>query len=213
MKQVHKLKNLETLAFFNIVAVEQVTEVSAKCLYENISRWIKSGTLIQLKKGLYTTKSYYSKVEDKESYTEFIANKLKYPSYLSLEYVLSKYQILSENVYTYTSVTSKKTNIYSSELGVFSYRNISDKLFVGFEIINKGGFEVVVASKAKALFDYLYFKFYKQKKITEEDINGLRLNLDEFSEDEVKELQEYCNLTSMGKFKNLTKLLFEKNDY
>jgi len=212
MKQVKKLKQLETLAFFNVTSIKQITSIEGDVLYENISRWIQNGTLIQLKKGLYTTSNYYKNMDKKDIYAEFISNKLKYPSYLSLEYVLSKYQILSESVYSYTSVTKKTPNTYSNILGTFSYRNISDKLFTGFEIFDKGEFEIAIASKSKALFDYLYLKLYRKEEITKEMISDLRLNLEEFNKNDIKEFEKYCNLVNIEKFKTLSKLLFEKND-
>jgi len=212
MKQVKKLKQLENLAFFNVVTLKQVTDIEKNLIYENISRWIKNENLIQLKKGLYTTTNYYNNINYKEAYTEFISNKLKSPSYLSLEYVLSKYQILTESVYTYTSITTKKTKVYSNNLGTFSYRSISDKLFTGFKIITKDDFQIAMASKSKALFDYLYLKLYRQKDITEEKISDLRLNLDQFNTKDIKELEKYCKLTDIEKFKNLPQILFKKND-
>ncbi len=210
MKQVQKLKQLENLSFFDASAVAQVTSLRGEYLYESISRWINSGLFLQLKKGLYVTNNYYKNLPEKTVYSEFLANKLKYPSYLSLEYVLSKNGVLSESVYTYTSLTKKTPNIYTNTLGTFSYRNISEKLFLGFEIIDKEGFEIAIARKPKALFDYLYLKFLRKSEITRESIEDLRLNLDEFNKKEIKEFSYYCKLTNIAKYKKLPNLLFEK---
>ncbi len=212
MKQVQKLKQLENLSFFDASAVGQITSLEGEYLYESISRWIKSGFFLQLKKGLYVTSNYYKNLAQKEPYAGFLANKLKYPSYLSLEYVLAKNSILSESVYTYTSVTQKTPKIYSNTLGTFSYRNISEKLFLGFEILDKNGFEVAVATKPKALFDYLYLKFLRKSEITKKDLEELRLNLEDFNKKEMKEFSYYCKLSSILKYQKLPKLLFEKND-
>ena len=212
MKQVQKLKQLENLSFFDVSAVAQVTSLQGEYLYESISRWIKSGILLQLKKGFYVTNNYYENLPEKTSYAEFLANKIKYPSYLSLEYVLSKNSILSESVYTYTSLTKKTPNIYTNTLGTFSYRNISEKLFLGFEIIDKDGFEIAIATKSKALFDYLYLKFFRKSEITKKDLEELRLNLESFNKKEIKEFSYYCKLTNIAIYKKLPNLLFEKND-
>lgn len=212
MKQVRKLKKIEGLPFFNSATISQVTDISKPFLYECIARWVKNGTLIQLKKGLYTTAVYYSNLNRKDEYTEFISNKLKYPSYLSLEYVLTKHQILSENVYAYTAVTLKTPNTYSNILGTFSYRSISYGLFTGFRIIDKGGFEIAEAFKSKALFDYLYLKLYRKKTFTRKTISNLRLNLDEFKKKEINEFKKYCDIVGVKKFKELPKLLFIKDD-
>lgn len=207
MKQVNKLKQLENLSYFDLETLAQVTELEGNTLYKNISRWIKQGSIIQLKRGLYTTQNFASK-QDAGSYLEFISNKLRYPSYLSLEYVLGKYQILTESVYTYTSVTQKSTRVYANTLGVFSYRSISSVLFTGFKIVKENDFEIAIASKSKALFDFLYLKFYRKSKISREMIDEQRLNLDEFTKEEIKDFASFCKSTKIDKFSILNTLLF-----
>jgi len=50
------------------------------------------------------------------NYLEFIATNVIYePSYLSLEYVLFENNILTENVYNFTLVTTKKTSKFKNE--------------------------------------------------------------------------------------------------
>ena len=210
MKQVQKLQQLNNLSYFDTNTVAQLTGLEGNNLYKNIIRWLKQGALIKLKRGVYTTDSYFKQLDDKNTYLEFITNKLRYPSYLSLEYVLSKGQVLTETVYSYTAITQKTTRAYSNELGTFSYRNISDKLFTGFKIIKKNGFEIAIASKAKALFDYIYLKMFRKSLITIEMLNDLRLNLEEFTKEDAGEFSKYCELSNIQKYKNLPYLLFPK---
>ena len=212
MKQLQNIEKLNTLSYFDVNTISQITNIQNSNLYMNINRWVKQGVLIQLKNGLYTTKEYYSSISNQSEYLQFISNKLRYPSYLSLEYVLSKNQVLTETVYTYTSITKKTTRTYNNDLGSFSYRKISEPLFIGFSIVSKNGFEIAIANKTKALFDFLYLKLYREQTLTNQIINDLRLNLDEYSTEEIKEFQSYCNLTSIQKFKDLPKILFKKND-
>ena len=213
MNQVINLKRLETASFFSKTTLQQVVKVSDNSLYSNIKRWIKNGSLIQLKRGLYVTRNYYQKLVNKQDYLEFVANKLKYPSYLSLEYVLQKYSILSESVFSLTSISRKKTKTYSNELGMFSYSNIKDCLFTGFEVVNKSGFKIKQATKAKALFDYFYLKSRQLRKLDKDLLVSFRLNLDEFNETDFRELDSYVKLSKSDKLKNLTTLLKQiKND-
>ncbi|MDP4011056.1 MAG: hypothetical protein Q8P72_02390 [Candidatus Roizmanbacteria bacterium] len=207
MKQVNKLKQLSNLSYFDLETLAQVTELEGNTLYKNISRWIKQGSIIQLKRGLYTTQNFASK-QDAGSYLEFISNKLRYPSYLSLEYVLGKYQILTESVYTYTSVTQKSTRVYTNTLGVFSYRSISSVLFTGFKIVRDNNFEIAIATKSKALFDFLYLKLYRKSEITKTMIDDLRLNVDEFTKADKAEFLDFCTSTGIRKFSTLDVLLF-----
>jgi len=208
MNQVKKLKQVENLSYFDRPTLGQIINVKKKALYENISRWVSQEKLIQLKNGLYVTGKYYNGLENKEAYVEFIANRLRFPSYLSLEYILQKYSLISESVYAYTSVTLKTKNEYQNKLGRFIYRNISKDLFDGFEIKEKNGFEIKQASAAKALFDYLYLKFYRKKNINRALLNSLRLNLEELNSHDKSELERFCQRTNIEKFAKLPSLLF-----
>jgi predicted transcriptional regulator of viral defense system len=213
MNQLEKLSKISNLSYFDTNTLSLIyPELSKNSLYSNIKRWIKRGYIIQIKKGMYVTKEYVINVQDKSSYKEFLANKIKYPSYLSTEYVLQKYSILSDAVYAYTSVTLKSKNIYSNDLGRYIYRNITRKLFTGYEIKDAGGYSIYEATKAKALFDYLYLKLYRIKNITEEVLLDLRLNLEEFEERDIKEFEGYCNLTGVQKYEDLNYLLKKIHD-
>ena len=153
MKYINELKSA---SYFNKNTLQQVAPISDNALYSNIKRWLKQNIIIQLKRGVYVTNDYYIRLPEKQAYLEFIANKLKSPSYLSLEYVLQKYSLLTEGVYAFTSITLKKTNTYKNKLSLFTYSNISQDLFTGYKIVNKEGFQIKEASKAKALFDFLF---------------------------------------------------------
>ena len=88
MNQVNKIKKLENLSYFNKATISQYVNAKTNTLSTDINRWTKNDILIQLKKGFYVTSNYYEKLQNKTLYLEFISNKLKEPSYLSLEYIL-----------------------------------------------------------------------------------------------------------------------------
>ena len=207
MNQIKKLKQLENLSFFDKVTLEQYYDLSDNSLYANINRWLKLGALIQLRKGLYVSPAYLQTLPDKQPYCEFIANKLREPSYLSLEYVLQKYSILTEAVYAFTSITLKCKRTYSNSLGTFVYRNLKEELFTGFKILSSGRFEVKEATKAKALFDYLYLKTLRISVIRKEFLTSLRLNLDEMTMKDFSEFSKYCKQSGIKKYLKLPKLL------
>lgn len=208
MNQVKKLKQLENLSYFDKNTLSQIIDIADNSLYANVKRWIKNGQIIQFKKGLYVTKSYYDRVVDKDVYIEFVANSLHFPSYLSLEYVLQKYSVLPESIFSVTSITLKTKRIYRNKLGVFIYRKIRKDLFTGFRIRKRIGYEVKEATRAKALFDYLYLKLFRVKEINTETINSFRLNLEEFSMQDKNEFKRYCIQTGVNKYKLLSKLIF-----
>jgi predicted transcriptional regulator of viral defense system len=213
MNQIKKLSKISNLSYFDTNTLSLIyPELSKNSLYSNIKRWIKKGQLIQIKKGMYVTKEYVLNIQDKSSYKEFLANKIKYPSYLSTEYVLQKYSILSDAIYAYTSVTLKSKNTYTNNFGRYMYRNITRKLFLGYEIKEVGGYEIKEATKAKALFDYLYLKLYRIRNITEDVLLELRLNLDEFEKKDMDEFEKYCKLIGIEKYTNLPNILTKAYD-
>jgi hypothetical protein len=207
MKQVIKIKNLENLSYFNSNTISQYVDVKSSSLFADINRWLKSGILIQLKKGLYVTSNFYERSADKNIYMEFLANKLKEPSYLSLEYVLQKYSILTESVYSITSITLKTGRVYNNKLGLFIYRNIKEELFTGFNIFESNGFIIKEATKSKALFDWFYLKLLRIKEVNLELLKSFRLNLDSFKENDYREFKKYCKIAGIKKYLNLPELI------
>ncbi|PIS08859.1 hypothetical protein COT75_04460 [Candidatus Beckwithbacteria bacterium CG10_big_fil_rev_8_21_14_0_10_34_10] len=209
MNQVQNLKKLSRLSYFDKNTLAQFIELSDNSLYAAINRWVKNGKIIQLKKGFYVTGDYLDKMPEKEKYLEFIANKLKFPSYLSLEYVLQKYSVLSESIFSLTSVTLKSKRVFRNKLGVFIYRGISKNLFLGYTIKKKNEFEIKEATKAKALFDYLYLKLFRVRVFNKEKMDSFRLNLFGFTPKDKKEFIDYCRLTKIKKYQILPRLLFK----
>ncbi len=177
-----------------------------KRLYLNIilSRSVKRGVLLRLRKNLYVAKSYLDQAERKgifSDYVEFTANKLYSPSYLSLEYVLHEHNLLTDLPRNITSVGMRKTDHFSNELGNFIYHTIKKDLFCGFKVIKKGNFSILKATKAKALFDFLYFR--KKLLVDRKALEALRLNLGEFNKNDFKELEGYVAKEGSVKMKEI----------
>ena len=207
MNQVNKIKKLENLSYFNKDTISQYVNAKTNTLSTDINRWIKNDILIQLKKGFYVTSNYYERLQNKTLYLEFISNKLREPSYLSLEYILQKHSILTESVYAITSITIKSSRIYKNKLGLSIYRNIKDILFTGFNIIESNGFAIKEATKAKALFDWMYLKLLRIKKFDLSLLESFRLNLENFKPKEFKEFELYCELTGTKKYLQLLSMI------
>lgn len=176
-----------------------------------LSRYEKGGKVLRLKKGSYVAAEFINEVRIKgtfSSYLEFLANILYQPSYLSLDYILYRHNILTELPVNFTSIAKNKTAIFSNRLGSFIYRKVKNDLFCGFEIKEEGGFSIAKATKAKALFDFLYLRknILTDKKAIEE----LRLNLDDFIEKDIKEVELYVKIEKSKKMKEIFKSIFRK---
>lgn len=153
-----KLKNMPLLTKQNLSLILNKKEASLNYWTKKL---VDSGVLIRLKNGLYASSYYIDMISqnpsDKMRYLEYVANQLCFPSYLSLEYVLSKNNVLAETVFKVTSVTLKSTRTYKTPIGTFVYRNIKESLFNGYEIISWRDKQIKEATTKKALADWRYF--------------------------------------------------------
>ena len=125
-------KTFDPLACFTKQNLRLYFSGSEDALNERIKRALKKERIFELKKGLYTTNLYYLQEPQKNEYKEYLATKLRFPSYLSLEYVLAKNNLLTEATYPFTSITVKTTRRYQNFLGSFLYFNIKPSLYFGF---------------------------------------------------------------------------------
>lgn len=197
------IKLTEDLPFF---ASSDLTSTGERQMYLNIilSRHVKRGVIVRLRKNLYVTKSYLNNAERKgffSDYVEFIANTLYPPSYLSLDYVLHEHNMLTEISRNITSMALRKTEHFSNDLGNFIYHTIREELFLGFRVIKKGSFSILKATKAKALFDFLYLR--KRLLVDKRAVDELRLNLDEFTKDDFKEMERYVEMERSSRMKEI----------
>jgi len=177
-------------------------------LDKKILRLLKKNELISLKKGLYIHPVYLAL--HKGSLEEYIANILYYPSYLSLEYVLQKEGLIPEAVYTYTSITSKVPRLFSNKLGTFTYRHIKPTLFTGYSWVHfSENYQIKIATRAKALFDFIYLKPMGQNTavISQALFEDLRINWDNFSKKDIIEFMQYATNSESKKMMLIGKIV------
>lgn len=196
----------EKLPCFTKSTLKMAFPGSSFALDERIKRALHKKTLLPLKKGLYTTDRYFLGEPEKTAYREFIAAKLRYPSYLSREYVLANYGLLTEATYPLTSVTTKTTKTYRNFLGTYLYFNIKEELFFGFQKAVFYHNIYFVADKAKALFDFLYLK-RNLGDLEWEIKNGLRINWEKISPTDFKTFRDYVVRSKSPKMKKILKIL------
>lgn len=205
--QKNLFKQFENIPCFSKSDLRLVYNYSENALNEQIKRALKNQVIIHLKKGLYVSELYWLKEPNKESFLEFVASRLRYPSYLSLEYILSKNNLLTEITYPITSVTIKSGRSYQNNLASYNYSSIKDKLFIGF--VEKKYLKNIYysATPAKALFDWLYLKNNLSPDIKKEILEDLRINWDNFSIDDFEEFNKYANLSKSQKMAKIAKIL------
>lgn len=154
-------------------------------------RATKCGDIYRLKRGLYTTRAFVESIRASGEYSyyqEFLANVQVTPSYISTEYVLAKYELLSEAVTAITSLTPGRPTLINNKLGAFRYRNTANDKLSDFETLQRGRFQIKLASKLQALFDYLYLRKKVMRRISPTIIEDLRLNLHLLTTEEFAQL-------------------------
>lgn len=210
MKSIN-LNKLNNLLLVSKEALASFEKNKARLNF-NIKYWVKKGELIAVKRGMYVLKNKWEKESNKELYLEYLANKIYEPSYLSFEYVLNKYALLSESVFTITSATTKSTKTISNSLGVFNYYSLSDELFTGYIVKSYSSTSIFEATKSKAMFDFLYIRFFKKALINKGVIEELRINWENFKKSDFLEMKRYARIARSRRIKEVIKLIEEMYD-
>jgi len=147
-----------------------------------ISRFLQYKEIIRLNKGLYVSTDFFEKNKSDISYSFYLANIIRTPSYVSSWAALQYYNLATEAVHSITSVTSKVTRDFETKAGNFTYQSIKKDLFSDFSL-TKGKFDFFIASPSKALFDLLYFRTHQFRGIKQGNIEALvkelRIDIDE----------------------------------
>ena len=171
-----------------------------------LTRWQKKGYIIKIRNQFY--RLVHPTLQSVEELF-LIANQIYAPSYVSLHSALRWYNFIPEGVFSHSSVSTRKTQIFSTSQGNFSYRKMKNSLFFGYRVPSISGHRYRIADPMKAILDLLYL--YPQYK-HESDFYELRLNQSEIQllfEEQVWE--DYLTLfdsKSLGKrARDLTKFL------
>ena len=120
---------------------------------DKISRLVKEGTLIRLKKGLFLPSS------DKEGGISSLgaaANLLLGPSYMSFQTALSYYGMIPEQVFAIRSMTTKRSVSIQTPVGRFDYRTVRKDYFsIGVRSVVHDSASFLIASPEKAICDMI----------------------------------------------------------
>ena len=207
------MKWQDTQKFQNLLTVTKEAlrqiETDERALDFNLSYWTKKGQLNPLKRGLYVFTRTWEKTTDKTRYLEYLANQIYFPSYLSFEYVMQKYGLLTESVYGLTSASINKTRTFINTLGRFVYYSLSPQLFTGFQITNSPPAPVFMASKPKAVFDFLYLRFLRSVPVNITTVKELRINWENLTRLEYSQIKLYAETCGSQKVRQAIKIIYE----
>ncbi len=195
MKQID-LSIFDPIPYFTTEAVRQLVDeekLADGTIETNLYRWVRTGRVIRLKKGMYMTRRFYEQYRSNESFSPMVSAILIPQSYLSLEYILQRHGVLTEVTFPVTSITIKQNRVIENATGTYSYRNIKNDLYAGFSISEYMGIRIARASLGKALFDFLYLRpillkgLLKNRNLAEE----LRLDLSEVPDEDREVFRQY----------------------
>jgi len=143
----------------HIIDYATIKSILRNMNYENINNKIvnlkKKNILKSVKKGLYIHNSQVTKnIISKELLSNIL---LDNPSYISLDYALHFHGLIPESVHEITAITTKRSKVFKTEIGVFSYKQIKNELFgLGIRIEKREHVTFLIASKEKAICDKIY---------------------------------------------------------
>jgi predicted transcriptional regulator of viral defense system len=119
-----------------------------------LSRWVQTGRVIQLRRGLYTLAAPYQQTPP---HPFLVANSMLPGSYVSLQSALAYYGLIPEYVAQTLSVTTQRPSHWRNPLGDFRFQHLATHLFFGYQQVSfapgQNGF---IALPEKALLDLVH---------------------------------------------------------
>lgn len=200
MKYIDIQNNLRRLGVFTL---NDIRMLDPDFREPTLNDWLNNGWIKRIRRFWYADSSFNPQGND----YFFIANRIYSPSYISLESALSHYGFIPETTLQITSVSTRKTNLFDTQFGVFSYQSIKNDLYFGYEIIENKNRPFTLATPEKAILDYLYL----HSEISSiEDLEGLRFNSEIINSTIDKEkFNTYLNQFDNLELNNRAKLLLE----
>lgn len=128
--------------------------VSARQVRLQLSRWVKAGRLLQLRRGLYALGPTWRRVEP---HPFLVANRLQRGSYVSTQAALAFHGLIPEQVPVVTSVGPGRPEMLRNPLGSFQFSRLTTALRFGYGQVEVApGQLAFVASPEKALLDLVH---------------------------------------------------------
>jgi len=179
--------------------------IDPKLVRLQLTRWVNSGRIYQLRRGLYSIAPPYQKTRP---HPFLIANHLQRASYVSLQSALAFYSLIPEIVNTTVSVTTGRPDRLETPLGLYEFRHIKTDLFFGYQMTDLEGQSALVATPEKALLDLIYLTPGGESP---NYLRELRLqNVDLLDLDLLKKQSAVFDTPKMSKsVKNISQLIFD----
>ena len=171
-----------------------------------LSRWVNSGRIYQLRRGLHSIAPPYQKINP---HPYLVANHLQKASYVSLQSALAYYGLIPEVMNITTSVSTGRPERLETPLGIYDFRHLKTDLLFGYQMINLGDQSALVATPEKALLDLIYLQ---SGGSSTDYFNELRLqNLEQFDLELLKKLSEkFGTPKTLNAVKEISRIIAEE---
>ncbi len=146
MKRQELAQKVEALGkdFFSMKDLKKLFPDESN-LRVSVKRMLDAGVIFQIARGFYTLKQENLDVEK-------LATQLYYPSYISFESALSKYDVINQGLYGLSLATTRHSKKIALAGVDCEYSQIKPALFFGFDLVN----DTYLAHAEKALLDLIY---------------------------------------------------------
>jgi len=161
MEKINKIPK----GYFSFADLRKISALDDGSLRVAVSRLVKSGKITGLVKGIYSAD--ISKISWERFAIENYA-----PSYLSFEWALGRFDILSQKTYSLTLATTRQTKKTSTPAGAIIYRRLKPELFWGYR--KEEG--CLIAEPEKAFLDLAYLSLNGYAKFDPSEMNLGLLN-------------------------------------
>ncbi|MCF7820612.1 MAG: hypothetical protein K9M44_04050 [Candidatus Pacebacteria bacterium] len=162
------------LKFGRIVSTENLMEIfteeySKFSAYNRIQSLYKAGWFLRIKRGLYVIIENLTSRSVSDISLLLIAQAINKESYISLHSALNHYQMFDQYSKSVSVINLNISKKYKFENNEIKFIKIAKKYYFGFKQVRIDGKLVQVATKEKALLDYLYLEnsFYSASLVFE----------------------------------------------
>jgi len=208
MSDIARIKNKITRDIFDYQVLRGVLSDYSKPR-DKITRLLAGEDIIRIKKGLYC---FGEALRNGPVNREYLANLIYGPSYISIDYALGYYGMIPERVEVITSVTTRRSRIFDTPFGRFSYRMLNGPHYTvgaGLERFNQTSF--LIALPEKALVDKVWtdkrFSGRCMQDYSEYIFDDLRMDQEELRQLDFNRLQTIAEAYNSAKINNLVRFL------
>jgi predicted transcriptional regulator of viral defense system len=131
-------------------------EANRADVQRQLSRWVSTGRLHRLRRGVYAFAPPYLKVKP---HPFVVANALVHGSYVSCQSALAHFGLIPEYVAATVSVCTGRPTVWDTPLGRFEFRHLKPAWLTGYAQVEVApGQFAFVATPEKALLDLVHLQ-------------------------------------------------------